>query len=69
VFFEQEDTIQNIATPDIVVHHSGMSVRQSPEEKERERGQGLTGDKMRDCIWVQPKLVANFEFLECALRE
>ena len=35
-----------------------------PELKSGRWGQGLTADKMRDCIWVQPKLVANFEFLE-----
>jgi DNA ligase D-like protein (predicted ligase) len=35
-----------------------------PEAKSGRWGQGLTADKMRDCIWVQPKLVANFEFLE-----
>ena len=27
-------------------------------------GQGLIAAKMRECIWVKPKLVANFEFLE-----
>lgn len=27
-------------------------------------GQGLTAAKMEHCIWVRPKLVANFEFLE-----
>ena len=35
-----------------------------PESKSGRWGQGLTTDEMRDCIWVQPKLVANFEFLE-----
>jgi bifunctional non-homologous end joining protein LigD len=35
-----------------------------PELKSGRWGQGLTVDKMRECIWVQPKLVANFEFLE-----
>jgi ATP-dependent DNA ligase len=35
-----------------------------PERNAGRWGQGLTADKMRDCIWVQPKLVANFEFLE-----
>ena len=27
-------------------------------------GQGLTAAKMKECIWVRPRLVANFEFLE-----
>lgn len=35
-----------------------------PELKSGRWGQGLTADKMRVCVWVQPKLVANFEFLE-----
>lgn len=35
-----------------------------PESKSGTWGQGLTAAKMRECIWVKPKLVANFEFLE-----
>ena len=35
-----------------------------PELKTGRWGQGLTAEKMKDCIWVKPKLVANFEFLE-----
>lgn len=35
-----------------------------PEAKSGRWGQGLTAEKMGECIWVQPKLVANFEFLE-----
>lgn len=35
-----------------------------PEAHSGRWGQGLTAEKMRDCIWVRPKLVANFEFLE-----
>lgn len=35
-----------------------------PEPKSGRWGQGLTAAKMRECIWVKPKLVANFEFLE-----
>jgi hypothetical protein len=27
-------------------------------------GVRVTATKMRECIWVQPKLVANLEFLE-----
>ncbi len=27
-------------------------------------GQGLTADKMRKCVWVKPRLVAQCEFLE-----
>jgi ATP-dependent DNA ligase len=28
------------------------------------RGAGLTADKMKECIWLIPELVAQFEFLE-----
>jgi DNA ligase D-like protein (predicted ligase) len=35
-----------------------------PESKSGRWGQGLTAAKMRECIWLKPKLVANFEFLE-----
>jgi ATP-dependent DNA ligase len=27
-------------------------------------GAGLTADKMKECVWLKPKLVAHFEFLE-----
>jgi DNA ligase D-like protein (predicted ligase) len=35
-----------------------------PEEKSGRWGQGLTAAKMKECTWVKPELVANFEFLE-----
>ena len=35
-----------------------------PEATPGRWGQGLTAEKMKDCIWVKAKLVANFEFLE-----
>jgi bifunctional non-homologous end joining protein LigD len=35
-----------------------------PEVTPGRWGQGLTAAKMKDCTWVKPKLVANFEFLE-----
>ena len=35
-----------------------------PEARSGRWGQGLTLEKMRTCVWVEPKLVANFEFLE-----
>lgn len=35
-----------------------------PEDKSGRWGQGLTAKKMKDCIWVKPELVAQFEFLE-----
>jgi bifunctional non-homologous end joining protein LigD len=35
-----------------------------PEAKSGRWGEGLTAAKMRECVWVKPRLVANFEFLE-----
>jgi bifunctional non-homologous end joining protein LigD len=35
-----------------------------PEATPGRWGQGLTAAKMKECIWIKPKLVANFEFLE-----
>jgi bifunctional non-homologous end joining protein LigD len=35
-----------------------------PEATPGRWGQGLTAAKMECCIWVKPRLVANFEFLE-----
>lgn len=27
-------------------------------------GQGITAEKMKDCRWLQPELVGQFEFVE-----
>jgi hypothetical protein len=35
-----------------------------PETHKGRWGEGLTADEMRKCVWVQPKLVAQVEFLE-----
>ena len=35
-----------------------------PETKSGRWGQGLTKEKMKECIWLQPALVAQIEFLE-----
>jgi DNA ligase D-like protein (predicted ligase) len=35
-----------------------------PESKSGRWGQGLTKDKMRECRWLAPVLVGEFEFLE-----
>lgn len=35
-----------------------------PEATPGRWGQGLTAAKMASCVWVKPRLVANFEFLE-----
>jgi len=35
-----------------------------PETEPGRWGQGLTAEKMKDCIWVTPETVAQVEFLE-----
>ena len=35
-----------------------------PEKKTGRWGQGLTAEKMKECRWVKPVLVGQFEFLE-----
>jgi bifunctional non-homologous end joining protein LigD len=35
-----------------------------PEAQSGRWGQGLTAEKMQDCIWLKPMLVGQFEFLE-----
>ena len=35
-----------------------------PEARSGRWGQGLTAEKMKDCRWLRPALVAQFEFLE-----
>jgi bifunctional non-homologous end joining protein LigD len=35
-----------------------------PEDTSGRWGQGLTAEKMADCRWLAPKLVAQFEFVE-----
>ena len=35
-----------------------------PEANSGRWGQGLTAEKMKECVWVKPQLVARFDFLE-----
>jgi bifunctional non-homologous end joining protein LigD len=35
-----------------------------PEARVGRWGEGLTAEKMKDCVWVRPELVARFDFLE-----
>jgi bifunctional non-homologous end joining protein LigD len=35
-----------------------------PEKRAGRWGEGLTAEKMTDCIWLKPVLVGQFEFLE-----
>ena len=47
----------------------GMEISQCPfanlpEARSGRWGQGLTAEKMKDCRWLSPALVGQFEFLE-----
>jgi bifunctional non-homologous end joining protein LigD len=35
-----------------------------PEKEAGRWGQGLTAEKMKECVWVKPSLLAEIEFLE-----
>jgi ATP-dependent DNA ligase len=35
-----------------------------PEQAAGRWGQGLTAEKMKDCVWVRPEMVARIDFLE-----
>jgi len=35
-----------------------------PEARSGRWGEGLTTDKMKECVWVRPELVAAAEFVE-----
>jgi len=35
-----------------------------PEARSGRRGQGLTAAKMKDCRWLRPELVGQFEYVE-----
>jgi ATP-dependent DNA ligase len=35
-----------------------------PEKESGRWGQGLTAEKMKECVWLKPKFVAQVEFLE-----
>ncbi len=35
-----------------------------PEKRSGRWGQGITADKMKECIWLKPVLVGQFEFVE-----
>jgi bifunctional non-homologous end joining protein LigD len=38
--------------------------RNLPEPRGGRWGQGLTAEKMKNCVWVKPELVGQFEFVE-----
>jgi ATP-dependent DNA ligase len=35
-----------------------------PEVRSGRWGEGLTAEKMKECVWVRPELVAKVEFVE-----
>jgi ATP-dependent DNA ligase len=35
-----------------------------PESRSGRWDEGLTAEKMKNCVWLRPQLVAQFEFLE-----
>jgi hypothetical protein len=35
-----------------------------PEKEAGRWGQGLTVEKMKECVWVKPRVVAEIEFFE-----
>jgi ATP-dependent DNA ligase len=37
-----------------------------PEPAAGRWGQGLTAEKMKECVWVRPEVVAEIQFLESA---
>jgi DNA ligase D-like protein (predicted ligase) len=43
---------------------SGCPFANLPEARSGRWGQGLTKEKMKDCRWLKPELVAHVEFLE-----
>ena len=42
----------------------GVPVRESPGGASGQMGDGLTAEKMRECVWVRPELVAEVESVE-----
>jgi bifunctional non-homologous end joining protein LigD len=46
------------------LHTSDCPFANLPEARSGRWGQGLTADKMKECRWLKPILVARFEFVE-----
>lgn len=54
---------------DLMKHFQGPEVSECPfvnlpEKRAGRWGEGITEAKMKDCRWLRPKLVAQFEFVE-----
>ncbi len=43
---------------------TGCPFANLPEARSGRWGEGLTADKLKECIWVRPELVAEMEFVE-----
>ena len=43
---------------------ANMPFANLPDEKESRWGDSLTAEKMKQCVWLVPKIVAQIEFLE-----
>jgi hypothetical protein len=46
------------------LHSQNCPFANLPESKKARRGEGLTADDMKKCIWFKPELVAAFEYAE-----
>jgi ATP-dependent DNA ligase len=51
------DRIKHLKTP-------GCPFVNLPEPTAGRWGQGLTAEKMKECVWIRPKVVAEIQFLE-----
>ena len=51
-------------SPRIICAAETACCREVPLRKPAGIEEWLTAAKMKECIWVKPKLVANFEFIE-----
>ena len=54
---------------DLMKKFAGLEIQECPftglpEKKTGRWGQGLTAEKMQECRWLKPVLVAQFEFVE-----
>ncbi len=56
---EQEKTAHKTHTTDVFAVGANL-----PEKRSGRRGQGLTSAKMKECHWLRPALVGQFEFVE-----
>jgi ATP dependent DNA ligase C terminal region len=48
----------------ILVHEGRRLLTELPEPVAGRWGQGLTAEKMMECVWVRPEVVAEIQFME-----